>query len=74
MIRLFIFTIGCLFIALLVVYIITAFIKRIILVLMSNIKKSVRYPEHENTPKAKEEYQDVKDAKFVELPKKDLRT
>jgi hypothetical protein len=71
MIRLFIFAFVRLCIAALVIYVVLTFIKGIIRVLKSNFRQSTRYPEHENTPKTKEDYKDVKDAKFVEFPKKE---
>jgi hypothetical protein len=70
MIRLFIFALVRFIIFALIIYIALTFIKGIIRVLKLNFRRFIRYPENVNTPKAKEDYKDVKDANFVELPKK----
>jgi large-conductance mechanosensitive channel len=71
MIRLFIFAIIRFFLVALVIYVVLTFIKGIIRALRLNFRQSQQYTERKNTPEAKEDYKDVKDANFVELPSKE---
>jgi large-conductance mechanosensitive channel len=68
MIRLLIFTIIRFIIAALAIYLVLTFIKAIIRMLQgqSHLSQHHHYQANASTPK--EEYKDVKDAEFVELP------
>jgi large-conductance mechanosensitive channel len=70
MVRLFIFVLIRFFIIALAIYFALTLLKNLIRILQSHSNPSPRNPMQENQPKAKEEYKDVKDAKFVELPNK----
>ncbi|MGD1046054.1 MAG: hypothetical protein ABR936_12150 [Bacteroidota bacterium] len=70
MIRLFIFVLIRFFIIALVIYFVLTLLKRIIQTLQGRSRSSPRDPQQEKHPKIKEDYRDVKDAKFVELPNK----
>lgn len=57
----------------LVIYFVLTIIRGIIRALQGPSRRSTGtrgHPQTENQPKSKEEYKDVKDAKFVELPRK----
>jgi large-conductance mechanosensitive channel len=69
MIRLFIFVLVRFFIIALVIYFVLTFFKRIIQTLQGRSHPSSNNPQQQHRPKTKEDYKDVKDAKFVELPK-----
>jgi large-conductance mechanosensitive channel len=69
MIRLFIFILVRFFIIALAIYLALTLLRKIIHALQEHSHPSQRNPRQENQPKPKEEYKDVKDAKFVELPK-----
>jgi hypothetical protein len=68
MIRLFIFVLVRFFITVLVVYLVLTLLKKIIRNLQGRSRPFPSAPQEENRPKVKEEYKDVKDVKFIELP------
>ena len=68
MIRFFIFVLVRFFITVLVIYLALTLLKKIIQSLQGHSHPIPRAPQEDNRPKVKEEYKDVKDAKFVELP------
>ena len=70
MVRLFIFVLIRFFIIALAIYFALTLLKNLIRILQRHSNPSPRNQKQENQPKAKEEYKDVKDAKFVELPNK----
>jgi hypothetical protein len=70
MIRLFIVVLVRFFITALAIYIALTLLKKIIQILQGHSHPVPHNPQSENHPKPKEEYKDVKDAKFVELPNK----
>ena len=70
MIRLFIFIFIRFFITALAIYLVLTLLKKIIRILQGYSHPSLHNPQQENQPKPKEDYKDVKDAKFVELPNK----
>ncbi|MGD0036205.1 MAG: hypothetical protein ABSC53_02800 [Bacteroidota bacterium] len=70
MIRLFIIVLFRFFITALVIYLVLTLFKKIIRTLQGYSDPSLHNPQQEKQPKAKEDYKDVKDAKFVELPNK----
>lgn len=69
MIRLFIFALIRFFIIAVAIYLALTLLKKIIQVLQGHSIPSPSNPQQQRT-KTKEDYKDVKDAKFVELPKK----
>jgi large-conductance mechanosensitive channel len=58
------------FIIALAIYLALTLLRKIIQALQKHSHPSPHTSQQENQPKAKEEYKDVKDAKFVELPNK----
>jgi hypothetical protein len=70
MIRLFIIVLFRIFVTTLVIYLILTFFRKIIRILQGYSNPSLHNPQQEKQPKAKEDYKDVKDAKFIELPNK----
>jgi large-conductance mechanosensitive channel len=70
MIRLFIIILFRFFVTALVIYFVLTLFKKIIRTLQGYSNPSLHNPQQEKQPKAKEDYKDVKDAKFVELPNK----
>jgi large-conductance mechanosensitive channel len=70
MIRLFMIVLFRFFITALVIYLVLALFKKIIRTLQGYSNPSLHNPQQEKQPKAKEDYKDVKDAKFIELPNK----
>jgi hypothetical protein len=70
MIRLFIFTLVRFFIIALAIYFGLTLLKKIIQALQGGSRPSPGTFQKKNEPKPKEEYKDVKDATFVELPNK----
>ena len=70
MIRLIIFSLIRFFIAAVVIYFVLTLIKGIMRVLKGLSRSSSRSAQPETPPKPKENYKDVQDAKFVELPDK----
>jgi flagellar basal body-associated protein FliL len=71
MIRLLIFSLIRFFIAALVIYFVLTFVKGILRVLKGSSSRPFSHPaEPQAPPKPKENYKDVQDAKFVELPDK----
>ena len=70
MIRLLIVVLVRFFITALVLYLGLTLLKKIIQTLQRRSHPSSDNPQQAMHPKRKEEYKDVKDAKFVELPKK----
>jgi large-conductance mechanosensitive channel len=70
MIRLFIIVLFRFFVTALVIYLILTFLRKIIRTLQGYSNPPLHNPQQEKRPKAKEEYKDVKDAKFIELPNK----
>ena len=70
MIRLFIFVLMRFFIIALIIYFVLTLLKRIIQTLQGRSHPSSNNTQQQGRPKTKEDYKDVKDAKFVELPNK----
>ena len=70
MIRLFIFSLVRFFIAAFAIYFVLSLVKGIMRVLRGSSRPSSRSAHPETSPKPKENYKDVQDAKFVELPDK----
>ena len=70
MIRLFMIVLFRFFITALVIYLVLALFRKIIRALQGYSNPSLHNPQQEKQPKAKVDYKDVKDAKFVELPNK----
>jgi large-conductance mechanosensitive channel len=70
MIRLFILALFRFFIIALAIYFVLTLLKKIIRTLQGHSTPSTRNPQQEKHPKPTENYKDVKDAKFVELPNK----
>jgi len=69
MIRLFIFSLVRFFIAAVVIYFVLTFVKGILKVLKgSSSRPFSQSAQPETPPKPKENYKDVQDAKFIELP------
>ena len=68
MIRLFIFVLVRFFITVLAIYLALTLLKKVIRTLQGTSPPSPRNSQKENHPKTKDEYKDVKDAKFTELP------
>ncbi len=70
MIRLFIFIFVRFFLLALAVYLVLTLLKKVIQTLLGHSQPSSHNSQQEQRSKPKEEYKDVKDAKFVELPNK----
>jgi len=70
MIRLLIFSLIRFFIAAFVIYFVLTLIKGIMRVLRGSSRPFSRFAKPETPQKPKENYKDVQDAKFVELPDK----
>ena len=70
MIRLFMIILFRFFVTALVIYLVLTLFKKIIRTLQGYSNPSLHNPQEGKQPKAKEDYKDVKDAKFVELPNK----
>jgi len=70
MIRLFIFVFVRFFITVLAIYLALTLLKKLIRILQGRSNLFPKNPQQESQPKTKEDYKDVKDAKFVELPNK----
>ena len=70
MIRLFIFIFVRFFLLALAVYLVLTVLKKVIQTLQGYSQPSSRNSQQEPRSKSKEEYKDIKDAKFVELPNK----
>jgi hypothetical protein len=72
MVRLLIFSLVRFFLFALIFYVVLTVLKGVLRALSgegkSFTRRSRRYPQQENPPKTTEEYTDVKDAKFIELP------
>ena len=68
MVRLFIFVLIRFFIVALAIYIALTLLKKIIQILRGPSHPAPRNPQQEQPQRTTEEYTDVKDAKFVELP------
>jgi large-conductance mechanosensitive channel len=68
MIRLFIFVLIRFIITAFVIYVVLTFFMKVIRILQGRTRPSPRHPQQESPPKPKEDYKDVKDAKFTELP------
>jgi hypothetical protein len=56
----------------LIFYVVITIFRSIVRALTSHYKKSTQVPEQDNPHKKQVTYRDVKDAKFVELDKKDV--
>ena len=70
MIRLFLFVLFRFFIIVLIIYLALTLLKKFIQILQGRYHSPTHDPKQEKSKKVKEEYKDVKDAKFVELPDK----
>jgi large-conductance mechanosensitive channel len=70
MIRLFIFVLVRFFIIAFAIYLALTLLKKVIRTLQGYSPPSPRNPQKESHPKTTEDYKDVKDAKFTELPNK----
>jgi len=70
MIRLFVVVFFRFFIIALAIYLALTLLKKIIRKLQGHSHPSPSNPQQKQHPKTKEDYKDVKDAKFVELPEK----
>jgi hypothetical protein len=70
MIRLLIFSLIRFFIAAFVIYFVLTLIKGMMRVFKGSSRPFSRSAQPETPPKPKENYKDVQDAKFVELPNK----
>jgi hypothetical protein len=71
MIRLFIFVLVRFFITVLAIYLALTLLKKVIQALQGRSHPPPSNPQQQKNPTPKEDYKDVKDAKFVELPNKD---
>jgi hypothetical protein len=70
MIRLLLFSLISFFIATCAIYFVLTLVKGIMRVLTGSIRPSSRSAQPEMPPKPKENYKDIQDARFVELPDK----
>jgi hypothetical protein len=73
MIRLFIFVLVRFFITILGIYFVLTMVKKVIQVLQGRSHPPASNPHRQNNPVPKEDYKDVQDAKFVELPNKNSK-
>jgi hypothetical protein len=70
MIRLFIFVLVRFFMIALVIYAALTLLKNVIRTLQGHSRPNSHNSQQEKQPRPAEDYKDVKDAKFVELPNK----
>ena len=70
MIRLFIFVLIRFFLLAIAIYAVLTLLKKVIQTLQGHSQPTSHHAQQEKQPKAKEDYKDVKDAKFIELPNK----
>jgi large-conductance mechanosensitive channel len=70
MIRLLIFSLVRFFIAAFAIYFVLTLVKGMMRVFKGSSRPSSRSDQPETPPKPKENYKDVQDAKFIELPDK----
>jgi hypothetical protein len=71
MIRLFLFTLIRLFLSVLAIYFVLMLVKGFLRGLQGRSRQSSHFPQSQAPPKPKEDYQDVREARFTELEGKE---